>query len=661
MRKIKNILLLGVLLIVGFTYNVKAESLEYYLTTKDRNFEYVSKDSVKLNNVKKGDYVYVTAVINYKDVQKNYKLSSGKLTIRWDDKAMSLQDVNGKTYNDSVSNITGLTIGSVNKESSKLTLNGITSSGSLTEGKNKLVEFKFLVSDNASGETKIYQMDGEDSLNCVATNEEAPEPVKCADSAYSEIVLNVSKSTENRLSGIKINGVALEYFNEDTTSYDVEVDSSVEKVNIEVTKKDSKAKISGNYGENIISYGKNKLVINVISEAETRNTYTINITRPDKRSSVNTLKTLTLSSGEINFKPDVTEYNVNVENSVDKITIKSTLTDAKSKYVEDFSNKEITLIEGSNKVQIKVVSEKEEEKVYTININRALSSNNSLKTLMINDEKIPLKEDEFTYNFIVENDVDEVIIKATPNDEKASVELKDKYPLQEGDNEISINVVAANGDKAAYIINVTRKKLLSKDSLLKSLKIKNYDINFKQDVTLYNLKINDSDNELEIETVTEDENAKVEIEGNKNLENGSIIKINVKAEDGTYTRYFINIEKGSKVISRVIIILIILLLALAAIITVLAIRKKKAKEKEEFKELDKPNEPPKVEEKEEVVETNETPEVNPEENNMEIPQDNNEPNEDLENTLETDTIVEKGAHEYRGEHEYSGDEKDMEE
>ena len=32
----------------------------------------------------------------------------------------------------------------------------------------------------------------------------------------------------------------------------------------------------------------------------------------------------------------------------------------------------------------------------------------------------------------------------------------------------------------------------------------------------------------------------------------------------------------------------------------------------------------------------------------------------LENTLETDIIVEKGAHEYRGEHEYSGDEKDME-
>lgn len=660
MRKIKNILLLGVLLIVGFTYNVKAESLKYYLTTKDRNFEYVSKDSVKLNNVKKGDYVYVTAVIDYKDVQKNYKLSSGKLTIRWDDKAMSLQEVNGKYYNDNVSNITGLTIGSVNKEASKLTLSGITSSSSLTEGKNKLVEFKFLVSDNASGETKIYQMDGEDSLNCVATNEEATDPIKCADSEYSEIVLNVSKSTENRLSAIKINGVNLEYFNEDNTNYDVEVDSSVEKVNIEVTKKDSKAKISGNYGENKISYGKNKLVINVISEAETRNTYTINITRTDNRSSINTLKTLTLSSGEINFKPDVTEYNVNVENSVDKITIKSTLTDAKSKYVEDFSNKEITLIEGSNKVQIKVVSEKNEEKVYTININRALSSNNSLKTLMINDEKIPLKENEFTYNFIVENDVDEITIKATPNDEKATIELKDKYPLQEGDNEISINVVAANGEKAAYILNVTRKKLLSKDSLLKNLKIKNYDINFKQDVTLYNLKINDNDNELEIETVTEDENAKVEIEGNKNLENGSIIKINVKAEDGTYTRYFINIEKGSKGISPVIIILIILLLALAAIITVLVIRKKKAKEKEEFKELDKPNEPPKVEEKEEVVETNETSEVNPEENNMEIPQENNEPNEDLENTLETDTIVEKGAHEYRGEHEYSGDEKDME-
>ena len=38
-------------------------------------------------------------------------------------------------------------------------------------GKNKLVTFKFHVLDNAKfGETKIYEMDGEDSINCFDTN-----------------------------------------------------------------------------------------------------------------------------------------------------------------------------------------------------------------------------------------------------------------------------------------------------------------------------------------------------------------------------------------------------------------------------------------------------------------------------------------------------------
>ena len=646
--KIKNFIMLGVLLIIGFTMNVKADSLKYYLSTKDSNYEYVSKDSIKLVNVKKGDYVYVTVVIDYSDTSKNYRLADGKLTIRWDDKYLKLQDVNGKAYNDTNSDIVGLTIGSVKKESSKLSLVGLTSEKALKAGKNKILELKFLVLNN-NGEAKVYQMDGEDTLNCIDTsvteNVDTPlESVKCADSLYSEIKYNIAKSTDNKLTSIKINGMALEHFNSDTNDYDIEVDSEVDKVNIEVTKSDSTAKISGNYGENKLDYGVNKFTINVISEAETRNTYNINITREDDRSSVNTLKTLTLSSGTINFTPQGTEYNVNVENDVDKITITSSLTDPKSKYVEDYSNKEIPLVEGSNKVLIKVVSEKNEEKVYTININRALSGNNSLKNLYVNDDKIGLKENEFIYNIVLENTVEEVVIKATPNDEKAKLDLKEKYPLEVGENEIQITVLAPNGDKALYTLNITRKKILSKDSLLKNLKITGYDINFKQDVTLYNLKIKDKDDKLEINTQTEDENAKVEIEGNNNLENGSIIKINVKAEDGTYTRYFINIEKGSSGISPVIIILIVLFLLLGIIITIIVVRNKKAKEKKEFSELNKPNEPKMEEEtKEEVKE-----EISVE--SQEEPKEEVTPQEPISN--DNMYVVERGAHEYTGEHEH---------
>ena len=63
----------------------------------------------------------------------------------------------------------------------------------------------------------------------------------------------------------------------------------------------------------------------------------------------------------------------------------------------------------------------------------------------------------------------------------------------------------------------------SLDSLLTSLKIEGYSIDFKKETTLYNLKIKDEDTELKITTTTEDPEAKVEIEGNKDLINGSII------------------------------------------------------------------------------------------------------------------------------------------
>ena len=631
MRKIKNIILIMLfIMLVGTGINVKAESFNYYISNSNNNYEHV--DSSK--DIKRGDIILVTAIVDNKDNVSDYQLSDGKFTIRWDDKFVSLQEVNGKYYNDSITDINSLSIGGVNKVSNKLTISGITSTTPLKSGKNKLFEFKFQVLSNSpTGETKIYQMDGEDNLKCVNTKEE--NKVGCGESLLTELKYNVLKSTINKLSSIKINGQELDGFNEDKNDYNITVESNVDKVNIMVTKKDSKSTISGNYGENPVSYGLNKFIVNVISESGLRNTYNINITRNDSRSSVNTLKTLTISSGELSFNPNVLDYNINVLNEVNKVTITSSLTDSKSKYVTDFQNKEIELIEGGNKVEIKVISEKGDEKVYTLNITRALSSNNSLKSLKINDEKIKLEEGKYTYDITFENDVEEAIVKAEANDAKTTITIDDKYPLQVGENEINIIVTAASGEKVSYIVNVTRKKLLSKDSLLTSIKIKGYDFDFKQDVTLYYLKIKDSDKELEITTIKEDDNAIVEIEGNKDLENGSIIKINVKAEDGTFTRYFINIEKGSSGISPVIIILIVLFILLGLCIGLIIYRKKK-KGQSKFDKLD---------------------EVKKENNDLE--EEKVVSNQDDSSLNETDNIEEKGAHEYIGEHEHIDEQENL--
>lgn len=605
MKRIKNVLLITIFIfLIGITFNVKAESFNYYLSNSTQNYEYVDRNSNKAINLKRGDTILVTAVLDNKNTSGNYKLNSGKLTVRWDDKFLSLEEVNGKVYNDSISDVAGLTIGSVNKSNSKVTLSDISSTGLLINGKNKLVEFKFIVIESSnSGTTKVYQMDGEDSLKCLNPTDN----INCGESQYSELKYNITKSTVNKLSMIKLDGQELEAFSEDNNSYDIEVDSDVTKIKIEAIKKDNKSVVTGDTGDKSLDYGLNKFKINVISESGVSNTYVINVTREDSRSNDNTLKTLTISSGEITFKPSVTEYTINVENEVEKIKITSSLNDSKAKYVTDYKDKEVELVEGSNKIEIKVVSERGEEKTYTLNINRALSSNNSLKSLMVNDEKIKLLENEFIYNITVENEVDEVIIKAVTNDNRATVKLDEKYLLEVGENEINIKVVAASGKEASYIINVTRKKILSKDSLLTSLKVKGYSLDFKQDVTTYDLKIKDNEEELEITTTQEDPNATVEIEGNKNLVDGSIVKINVKAEDGTFTRYFIRIEKGSSGIPIIIIIIIILLILLGGCIGLIIYRKKK-EEKEEFEKLDNNDNPETIDDTSTVINTLDTEE-----------------------------------------------------
>ena len=654
MKKIKNFCLVIIcLFIIGISFNVKADGFQYYLTNSN-NYEPTNNNDRK--NINRGDTIVVTAMINNSGDATDYKINSGKLTVRWDNKYLRLLEVNGKYYNDSISDISGLNLSSIDRTTEKISIGEISSTGTLKGKLNKIAEFKFQVLENApAGNMRIYRLDGEDSINLIKTSDNSNTKV---DSVLTELKYNVVKSTENKLSSIKIDGKEINGFSETKMTYDINVEASTEKINIDASAKDAMAKVEGT-GAVSLKYGINKVVINVTSESEEKKEYTLNITRTDTRSSVNTLKTLVLSNGDINFRSNVNDYTVNVENDVEEITITSSLTDSKSKYVDDYSKKTVKLVEGSNKIQIKVISEKGEENIYTININRALSTNNSLKSLKVNDEKIELQEDEFTYSVTVENDVDSVVIKAVPNDPKATVELQDKYDLIEGENEIEILVVASSGDKASYILNVNRKKTLSQDSVLKSLVIKGYDIKFKPEVKTYYLEVSKDVDKLEITYETEDPNATVEVEGNKDLIDGSIVKVNVKAEDGTYTRYFINVEKPKGGISPVIIIILVFMLLLGTCLGLLFFRKKKAKEKEKLEEAER--------EKKEIVENKEV-EPTQEENIQEETEISNE-EESSDNVEEKDEVpqeetptIERGAHEYAGEHEYTGDdnEKDIE-
>ena len=444
-----------------------------------------------------------------------------------------------------------------------------------SSNKNNVVTLKLKVKSSVNPQTNVYidnnskYMENEESKNC----------------SRSTVTVYI-KSSNNSLSSIKIDNKELSNFNENNTIYNLNVNGNTESINISAVKKDSKSTISGDIGNKTLKYGVNTFKIIVTSESGDKKTYEINVTRVDERSHINTLKSLKLSSGNINFNSNINDYNITVKNEVEKITITSELTDSKSKYKEDYRNKTIELNEGMNKITITVIAEDNKENTYNLNITRELSSNNTLSKLTINKKEIKLVKDTFLYKYEVENDVTKADIDVIPSNPKASIEVEETN-LEVGENEINIYVTAPNGDVVSYTLMVTRKAKLSSNSLVKNITISGYSLDFKTNTMYYTLKIKDEET-LDIKVTPEDEKSVVNIEGNSNLIDGSIIKITVKSEDNTITRYFITIEKGNKNSLTWLIILLVILIIIALIIIYL-LRKKEKKFipfKEEVKEED---------------------------------------------------------------------------
>ena len=274
----------------------------------------------------------------------------------------------------------------------------------------------------------------------------------------------------------------------------------------------------------------------------------------DNRSKVNTLKTLTVSDIKFTFKPDIKSYVLSVSNKTESVTIKSTLTDSKSSYVENYGNRTVKLKEGENEVLIKVKAENGTVGTYTLKIQREKNDDGTLKSLKVNDKEISLIKNTLAYTAYVDNKVTKAEIKAEATDKNAKVEISELKELVVGTNKVKITVTAANDKKTVYELNIVRDKEISINSKLKSLEIEDYKLNFSGDVLEYTLHIEKNIKILDITATPEHEKATVEIEGNKKLKDGSIIKIKVTAEDKkTTTIYQITIDKQESYLLWIII------------------------------------------------------------------------------------------------------------
>ena len=406
------------------------------------------------------------------------------------------------------------------------------------------------------------------------------------------IPLNVNAS--NKLANLSITGYSFDFdSNKNNYSFPINAETIIINATLETP---STASFDGEtYPRTVtLEYGKNIINVNVVDSSGT-NSYVLTITRADGRSSNNFLYDLRLSSGKLSptFHKDILTYDVTVPVSVDQVSIMASLSDSRSDFVEGFGERTVTLSTGENRVLIQIKAETGDIRTYTINITRSqISSNNYLKSLTLSSGTMSFSQSTYEYNVNVVYDVSTITIDAVPVDASATVEVVGDKNLVVGENMILVVVTAENNSTRTYTLYITRLEdgnALSSNNSLKSLTIRDYAIPFDVDTLNYTIRI-DKERQLDIEAIAEHENAYVEIMGNKNLRNGSLIRVVITADDGSEKTYTIKVIKPSSVTFIVGILALVLIgLVLLGIIFKDKIFKKKDNNKKKDRKIDENN------------------------------------------------------------------------
>jgi len=141
-------------------------------------------------------------------------------------------------------------------------------------------------------------------------------------------------------------------------------------------------------------------------------------------------------------------------------------------------------------------------------------------------------------------DASSIVILASLTDEASKLEGDiGEHKLNYGLNVFKIKVTSARGSVREYQLYVTRE-VKSKDTSLKSLKVNGKKVLLEKEKFLYELEVDYSVLDLEIEAIANDKKAKVIIEKPEELvvgENRIVIK--VIAEDGTECSYVLLVQR----------------------------------------------------------------------------------------------------------------------
>ena len=185
--------------------------------------------------------------------------------------------------------------------------------------------------------------------------------------------------------------------------------------------------------------------------------------KPDE-SAEKALKSLEVEGYKLTpeFSSEVTEYTLNVTEDVTSLNIKAEPEDDKAKVKITGNDK---LLDGVNKIEIKVTAEDGTERKYTINVIKGEMSSLGLSELNISGGYTlnpTFSPDVYEYTLEINDlSVTSLDIEAVANVEDADIEIVGNTELKPGENIVTILVKSADGnDIRTYqiIVNIVEKQ-----------------------------------------------------------------------------------------------------------------------------------------------------------------------------------------------------------
>ena len=390
----------------------------------------------------------------------------------------------------------------------------------------------------------------------------------CSSQNYNLTINRIAASTNSYLKNLTVDGTSVPGFNKTIESYDLgDVSNSTSKLLLNGAVDDTgKATVSG-LGTVNLNVGDNQFTITVTAEDGSKRNYTLNVHRLSNESKLSSL--VVTSNPQTSLSPIFSEdfygdYTYNYDATVAEITVTATVkdTDKAKVVIYDSSNTDLSGLESTLNTQTKIFGLETSNVVvmvtaedgtvsnYSINLTRAKSTDNTLKSLSINHGTLSpnFASNTKTYTAEVEGSITEVEVNAVPNSLYGKIKsITGNANLKFGNNQIEIVVEAEDKSTSSYIINLTRKEYniaTLDDILIDGVSIPDFNpetFNYRLDAVAFEKVA------LNIETVKTNSYATVTGDGNISLKTGeNTITITVTAQNGVDKNDYVLTVKRAK-------------------------------------------------------------------------------------------------------------------